>query len=70
MSCAVLVIGEHFVDYASGPSYLSGATVVNAAVGLRLLPKLPARTFGIADSLPMIGAGLWMILHYPTFAMI
>lgn len=69
----LLVVGVHFVvmGLAHGPlmALLGVATVVNAAMGLWIFPKLPVRTLGIVDSLLKIGAGLWMLLLYPTFGM-
>lgn len=69
----LLVVGVHFVimGLAHGPlmALLGVATVVNAAMGLWMFPKLPVRTLGIADSLLKIGVGLWMLLLYPTFGL-
>jgi hypothetical protein len=70
----LLVVGVHFVimGFAHGPlmALLGIVTVANAATGLWLLPNLPVRALGIADSLLKVGIGSWMLLLYPTFGMI
>lgn len=67
----LIVVGLHFlimgISYGPLMAVLGILTVGNAWIGLRYLPQLSLRTFGIVDSLLKIAFGIWMVALFPSW---
>lgn len=67
----LFVVGSHFIimGISFGPMILGLGlmTMLNAWIGLKLLPATRLEIFGWIDSILKVGLGTWMFLFYPDW---